>query len=221
MAIVRVQYRRSLDGAPSGFNSDVYIGANFQTATALPSSGIVTLLQRMWDGLSPAGANAWQSCDQFDQTANAAEMTFWEWSGEWVQIHSEPRTVSSGFSITGAVHLPHQCGVTFGYRSTSGPNPRLGRSRWQYGPIAPGSTFYSGSASGGGRLTAAGVTRVMDNANGGLASLSGLGWQLMVMTNRRTIPIFAPALECYVSDVVTINRKRRSWPLVQEREAIA
>lgn len=220
MSTVRVQYRRRLDGAPSGYTSDVYIGANFDAPSGVPAAGVVTTMQRMWDGLNSSGLNAWQSCDQFDQTAGAAEMTFWEWSPLWVQYHTEPRTVASGFAITGPIFLPHQCGVTFGYRSTSGPNPRLGRSRWQYGPIAPGSTFYTSGASGGGRLSAAGVTRVMDNVQLCLATLAGLGWTLQVMTNRRTIPLFAPALECYVSDVITINRKRRTWPLGQEREAI-
>lgn len=222
MPVIRVQYKRTMSGAPPVGKWGVYSQAHFQTAAApVPSATQLAQIQRLFLGMDTTSTtNAVLRTQAFNTATGGALVTVWERTGgSWVKVGDYPVTVPLS-SISSILPLPQQTALAVGYRAAPMGPPQRGRSRWFLGPGRINASYTVHDDTGGLRLSVAGVDRVVLNASNCLAALAAEGWSLRVASGRGELMSFWPAVELYCDDVLDVMRSRRAWQTYQARQSI-
>jgi hypothetical protein len=218
MAIVRVEFRRTLRNADTVGKWDMYSSAYFEGPGSIPGLLVRNHIRDLFLGSGSGGYSLYNRTNAIVTGTNAGQIKCWEYTGGLlVQSFIGPCDIPvSDQNSSGDLSLPTQLSIAVGYRSdVPGPRQR-GRSRWWAGPICCQYTALS-EGPGGGRFIPAMVDAYANNASQKIATLSGLGWVLQVKTAAILGFTFSPAVELYVDDVPDVLRSRRTWQTYQKR----
>jgi len=219
MPYVRVQFERSLAGAPPLGKWDIYSTAWFDAPDVDPSPTVRALFQRLFLGLPVTGGNVNLRGNQLIQGAGGARIKVWEYVvGTLVLRNSySDSLLSNNATVNSAnIALPTQACMAIGYRTEVNVPRQRGRTRFFIGPIYT-RTDKINWENGGLRFNSAVIDQQAQYAADVVGALTALGWVLTVKSLPLAFADFNPAYELYVDDVVDIQRSRRTWQAHQER----
>lgn len=222
MAIVQLQLKKSFLSPPPVGKWAVYSSMWFSTATIVPSTAVLDAFNRLMNGRPAVGQATLltSAAGVINTDVNGGLVSAWQFSGgSKTRVGDYPVTIVNDGGA-GLQRLPSQTQICVGYRSTTGANTRLGRSRFFIGPCSILSGYSDVSGGGGLRLTNAGVDVLVGNVVSCITALRGLGWDPVVQSNRRILASHNPVQEVYVDNVFDVIRTRRAWVTYQKRQAV-
>lgn len=228
MPTVRVQIRQTLADAPSVGTWNVYRGGWFTvTGSTTPTYAVQRLLVDMFNGLRAPNtggtANTWTSTSVYRLGITAGRLKVWTVSGGALTLaHQESVAVMDSPMTPGPTEpLPYNLAVAVGYRANlgSGVPHQRGRSRFFVGPLLMKSGGLNRTTGNGGARLAEGVVdTIAENFAANVASLRASGWSLGVrVLGSDTLH---DVTECYVDDLLDVQRSRKSWVNYQKRVSL-
>jgi len=222
MAIVRVEFARTMRDVPPVGSWDLYTSAYFETAGSAPSLAVRNLIQRLFQGMPSTGASNILFQSLIVTGVGGARFRSWTWTaGSLVFLASATDTsvytLATGNPTDWA--MPMNITIPVNYQAeVAGPRQR-GVSRFWIPGIWIKATAKTDTSSGT-RLTSAAVTSLANQARDCIDALEALGWTLQVKSGPLATATFAKATEVSVGDVFGVMRSRSAWELYRTRNVI-